>query len=292
SDGALDVTQSFTITVSVAAAPGYAPAEEEEEEFVGGGGGYIPPPVLLTSIVVLPETMTLFVGESITEDILAAYSITAYYSDGSFEDIDFDNYNCDYDFTDVDKIIEFSDDVVTAVVEGTGDVIVSYTDEESGITKTDTLTIIVIAALLDRIVFEPEDMELFVGEFGIFEVIAHYNFGPTKNVTNDCLFTLASIGTVSWAPSPSSDKRSIKALKVGKTIIAASYGGMTDTLVVTVIDLVLNTDTGKYYHTIQVAIDDPLTLPGHTIEVAPETYDEVVEVDVEGLTIRGESLDA
>jgi hypothetical protein len=43
SDGVLDITQTFTIEVSLA--PGLAPAEEEEEEVVytgGGGGGYTP----------------------------------------------------------------------------------------------------------------------------------------------------------------------------------------------------------------------------------------------------------
>jgi len=246
--------------------------------------------ILLDYIVVLPKTMTLFEGEK--ESIK---SVTAHYNDGSTAKIPLLTFGggtpaCEIESSDEAVATVLDTGLVTAVVEGTATITVSYT--EGVITESDTIAVTVNPVLLTSIVVLPETMTLFVGEIEFFKVIAHYNNDVTKNVTNDCVFTLASVGTVSWAPSPSSDTRSIKALKVGKTIIVANYGGMTANIVVTVIDLVHNLDTDKYYHTIQLAIDNALTLAGHTIEVAPETYSEVVTVDVEELIIRGENLNA
>ncbi|HOY85764.1 MAG TPA: right-handed parallel beta-helix repeat-containing protein [Candidatus Syntrophosphaera sp.] len=49
---------------------------------------------------------------------------------------------------------------------------------------------------------------------------------------------------------------------------------------------VLNVDLDKTYNTIQAAIDDPLTLPGHLIEVQPGTYPEQLTI-TKALTING-----
>ncbi|MBA7613420.1 hypothetical protein ES703_20669 [subsurface metagenome] len=96
--------------------------------------------VELDHIVVVPDEMILCVGQTVTEGLLATYSITAYYSDGSTKDIDFDYWITD--LTDVDGILDFSDpDNVIAVEEGTGDIIISYT--EGGITAIDIVTVTV-----------------------------------------------------------------------------------------------------------------------------------------------------
>lgn len=54
---------------------------------------------------------------------------------------------------------------------------------------------------------------------------------------------------------------------------------------------VLNVDLDKTYNTIQAAIDDPLTLPGHVIEVQPGTYVEQLHITTENLTINGVGTD-
>ena len=174
SDGTLSDTQSFTILVS----------KVEEEEYVGGGGGYVPTLVKLTKIVVEPDEMILFVGQTVPEELFDTYSIsiTAYYSDGPAKDIDFGH--CEYDITAVGGILEVSEDgdEVTAIEEGRGDILISYTDEESGITKTDTLTIIVIYLPMEIIA----DMPTFtVGEEEEFtvEIVANSDVGKTVLVS-------------------------------------------------------------------------------------------------------------
>ena len=92
--------------------------------------------ISLTSIVVLPSTMSIYVGNY--KDIT---SITAYYSDGSNT------------FIGLGSVIYISDNpniatvsgsgVITGVSAGTATITVSYT--EGGITKTDTVEVTVIS---------------------------------------------------------------------------------------------------------------------------------------------------
>jgi len=92
-------------------------------------------PVLLTSIVVLPETMTLFVGEDDTID-----SITASYNYGPDKIIALNDPGCSYSSDDV-GVATVATGEITGVGAGSATITVSY--EEGGITKTDTVAVTV-----------------------------------------------------------------------------------------------------------------------------------------------------
>ena len=50
---------------------------------------------------------------------------------------------------------------------------------------------------------------------------------------------------------------------------------------------VTNTNTGDVFSTIQAAIDDPNTLDGHTISIAPGAYEEQIVITKNGLVLQG-----
>jgi len=84
-------------------------------------------PIRLTSIVVLPETMTLFVGE-----FEAIKSVTAHYNDGTKAEIKLDD--CIYESSDTSVTSVDTSGTVTAIDDGEATITLSYTEEE--ITKT------------------------------------------------------------------------------------------------------------------------------------------------------------
>lgn len=90
-------------------------------------------PPVLTGITVLPETMTLSVGDSQT-----ITSITASYSDGSTDSIIL--ASCTY-ISDDTAVATVTDGIITAVDNGSTTVKISYT--EGGITQSDTIAITV-----------------------------------------------------------------------------------------------------------------------------------------------------
>ena len=113
SDSSKSDTQSFTITVDV---------------------------TLLTSIVVLPSSMTLDIGES--EEIT---SVTAYYDNDTSADIDLLSA-CTYESNKSNATVSPSG-VVTGVSTCTATtpvtITVTYTDTENSITVTDTVSVVV-----------------------------------------------------------------------------------------------------------------------------------------------------
>jgi len=89
SDGALDITQSFTIVVSAAAAPGLAPTPEPEPEY-GPGPAYVPTPTVYYDL-----TMAVSPGGSGTTTPSVG---THPYSAGTIVDIEaFANQCCVFD---------------------------------------------------------------------------------------------------------------------------------------------------------------------------------------------------
>ncbi|GAI87313.1 unnamed protein product, partial [marine sediment metagenome] len=92
--------------------------------------------ILLTSIVVLPEEMTLYLGRiNHGSKILPGVeieSVTAHYSDGSEAVLDLDA--CEYESSDDEVATVSNVGVVDAVYYGTATITVSYTEEE--ITQT------------------------------------------------------------------------------------------------------------------------------------------------------------
>jgi len=179
----------------------------------------------LTSIVVLPETMTLFEGGE-TESIT---SITAHYSDAFTVNIALGD--CTYS-SDDENVATVAAGVVTSVNPGTATITVTY--QEDGVTKTDTIGVTVEVILLTEIVVLQETMNLFSGdsEF-ITSITAHYNNGATVGLKlNDCTYSSddESIATVAVGV--------ITAVEAGTATITVSFteGGITktDTVVVTV----------------------------------------------------------
>ena len=195
SDGALNDTQNFTITVSVPE---------------------------LTHIVVLPKTMTLFVGEgdSITS-IIASYN---YGPDASIA-----LAACSYS-SDSESVATVATGVVTGVGAGSATITVSYT--EGGITKEDTVAVTVNPVLLDYIIVLPETMTLFEeGETdNITSINAHYNNGAVAPIDpGNCTITsdnpaVAIVDAFGIVTS----------VVPGTATITVSYAGKTDTVEVTV----------------------------------------------------------
>ena len=92
-----------------------------------------PESVKLTSIVVLPSSMNLDIGESETVS-----SITAHYNDASSESVALSD--CSYSSDNICATVD-SNGTITGVSDGLAVVTISYT--KKGITKTDTVEVIV-----------------------------------------------------------------------------------------------------------------------------------------------------
>ncbi|MBA7536038.1 hypothetical protein ES705_28300 [subsurface metagenome] len=116
-----------------------------------------------------------------------------------------------------------------------GDFVVTVTVTDGVLSDTQPFTITVIPVVeLTSIEVTPETMDLKVGEFGTFKVIAHYSDATTKNVSYDCVYFSTSDAAKVSLFGPTDDSRSVEALKVGQANITATYQGMKDTLVVAV----------------------------------------------------------
>ena len=166
SDGKVSVSQNFTITVAEA---------------------------LLDSIVVLPSTMSIYVGD--TEPVT---SVTAYYDNETSASIGLSSASYISDDTDVATVN--SSGLVTGVSAGTVTITVSYT--EDSITKTDTISV-TVPLNLSNIKVLPEFMHVFVGSSQSITSIKAYYEGsttPANIALNDAIYisnhpTIASVNT-------------------------------------------------------------------------------------------------
>jgi len=166
SDGKVSVSQNFTITVAEA---------------------------LLDSIVVLPSTMSIYVGD--TEPVT---SVTAYYDNETSASIGLSSASYISDDTDVATVN--SSGLVTGVSAGTATITVSYT--EDSITKTDTISV-TVPLNLSNIKVLPEFMHVFVGSSQSITSIKAYYEGsttPANIALNDAIYisnhpTIASVNT-------------------------------------------------------------------------------------------------
>lgn len=180
---------------------------------------------ILTSITVLPETMSLFVGEDHT-----ITSITAHYNYGSDKVITLAD-DCSYSWN-TRGIASVLDGVVTGVAEGSDTLSVSY--EENSVTKTDTVTVTVNPIELTSITVLPETMTLFVGEdVTITSITASYNYGADKTIAlADCSYSSDNVTVATVAIGVVTGEAQ------GSAIITVSYTEgtiiKTDTVAVTV----------------------------------------------------------
>jgi hypothetical protein len=94
-------------------------------------------PAILDSISAFPEIMTLVEGESKNIDI-----IRAYYSNGSYENLELDAAGLVYGSNNVAVATVDNSGVITGISTGTATIAVSYT--EAGITKIDMIAVTVI----------------------------------------------------------------------------------------------------------------------------------------------------
>jgi len=178
----------------------------------------------LDHIVVLPETMPLFVGES-----KPITSVTAYYSDGSAAGIVLGD--CTYLSSD-EEVATVVDGVISALTPGTATITITYAD------MTDILEVTISAVEpepkieLTGIVVVPKTMTLFAGESKtITSVTATYEIRGYEIpiALGECTYTSSAteFATVS-------DAGLVTAVAKGVAIITVGYGGETDTLEVTV----------------------------------------------------------
>jgi len=173
SDGELSDTQSFIIVVEEPCVP---PCPEPDP--CDPPCPPTPQEVKLISIVVVPKTMTLFVGE--TENIV---SVTAHYNDGSTFVIN--QQGNDYgNGSDDNSVATVSvSHVVTAVAKGTATITVMYED------KTDTIEVTVAEVEVIGIKVSPDEKTLLVGETQFLTVTAYYNDGSDAVISGlDCVF--------------------------------------------------------------------------------------------------------
>ena len=208
SDGKKSVSQNFTITVEKA---------------------------LLDSIVVLPSTMSMYIGDSVP-----ITSITAYYDNETSSPIGLSSVTYSSAPTGVVTVND-NTGLVTGVSEGTAIITVSYT--EDSITKNDTVNVTVEElVILTAISVKPDFMIIYIGagySESISSITASYDNETSAPIE------LSSANYVSGTPAVATVNTSgvVTGVSAGTAIITVAYteGGiaMTDTVYVEVQELVL-----------------------------------------------------
>jgi len=221
-------------------------------------------PIELISITVLPDTMSLFVGEEHTLN-----SITVSYNYGPDKTLTLTN--CNY-CCNIGGIASVCDGVVIGLAEGTDTITANYT--EGTITKADTVVVTVNPTALTFIIVDPKDMSLFIGEeeHTIISITASYNYGPDKAIAlADCSYSSDNETVATVAAGV------VTGVGAGSATITLSYteGTITesDTVAVTVnpippnLELLPHTQNAKIGESfsINVEVENALDLLGASI---------------------------
>ena len=184
-------------------------------------------PKILTSITVLPSTMSMYVGDS--ENI---NSVTAHYNDGSSTSIGLGS--AIYSSNNPGIASVNTTGRVTGVSVGSTTITISYT--EGGVTKNDTVNVIVDEAKLTSIVVLPTSMEIEAGNSDtITSVTAHYDNGTSAGIA----LSTCTYGSNNTSVTVANGVITVSSSCAATTaIITVSYteGGVTksDTVTVTV----------------------------------------------------------
>jgi len=257
SDGDLDITQSFKITV----------IEEEE-----------PSPT---------PTPTINHAPIITSSpIIKAVKGVAYLYDVDATDPDGDALTYSLTTKPSGMGINFANGVIDWIPTAEGAFAVEVKVSDGNKSDTQNFTITVKTVEITKIVVLPETMTLVTqqGSETIQSVTAHYDIKSDFEVPiplGDCTYgSDPPVATVS-------NDGVITAGLIGTATITVSYAGMTDTVEVTVVLPVHNITQNLYYMLIQDAVDG--ANPNDIIEVAGGTYAPFVVDGKNDLTIKSNS---
>lgn len=191
------------------------------------------PPILpnyLTEIIVQPDTVDLEEGES--QSII---SITAYYSDARTANISLTN--CTYSSNNPFCATVNSNGLISGVSTSSTNIVVVY--NEGSVSKSDTITVIVITPLisanLTSIEIFPSTMSLSVGESQtISSVTAYYDDASSASISlNSCTYNSNNINYATI-----DDNGTISGVSEGTATITVFYTEneitKTDTVEITV----------------------------------------------------------
>jgi len=260
-DGDLDITQSFIITV-VKEEPGVTPTPPVNHA-----------PVITTS--------------PITEAVMGI----AYLYNVDATDPDGDALTYSLTTNPSGMIINSNNGVIDWIPTAEGDYPVGVEVSDGALSDTQNFTITVKTVVITGIEVLPDEMTLVTGASETIQsVTALYEIKAADFEVpiplGDCTYA-----SDAFLIAKVSNDGVITAGNDGTANITVSYAGMTDTVEVTVVLPVHNIDTDEYYDTIQAAIDDELTLDGHTIEVAAGNYLGSTLLLTKSLTIQGAGKD-
>ncbi len=195
--------------------------------------------VELDHIVVLPETMTLIVGDPV-EGFEAIESVTAHYNDETKDEIylgDCDYKSSDTDVAVVDKIFSWVE--IWARKAGTADITVSYTEE--GITETDIVEVIVsepepVTPVAPTIATIPDAIVVWDAEPWTYQTVATPGTGAdlTYSLSGEPVaMNISATGLITWAAI-------LDELAIHEVTVTVDAGDgttpATDTFVISVID--------------------------------------------------------